>query len=139
MTLPEAAPPAALTEVDAWTVRDVEDVARVRRLLEEALVAAAEPAGDAVDDEARDRIVLVASELATNGVRHGTHPVTLRLLRHGSTVAVDVVDHRPDAPPVVSAGGAGTGGFGLILADRAAAALGWFRAQGAKHVWAQFA
>jgi anti-sigma regulatory factor (Ser/Thr protein kinase) len=137
VTLLEAAPPAVLTEVEAWSVRDVQDVARVRGLLQEALDAA-EPVQESVDSTARDRIVLVASELATNGVRHGRQPVTLRLLRHGSTVAVDVVDHRPDVPPVVRAGG-GSGGFGLVLADRAAAALGWFRVHGAKHVWAQFA
>ncbi len=137
MTLVESAPPAVLTEVDAWNVRDVEDVARVRGLLQEALDTA-EHAKQPVDDQARDRIVLVASELATNGVRHGRQPVTLRLLRHGSTVAVDVVDHRPDAPPVVRDGG-GAGGFGLILAERTAAAIGWFRLHGAKHVWAQFA
>ncbi|AEG43284.1 ATP-binding protein [Isoptericola variabilis] len=137
MTLLEAAPPAELTEVEAWTVCGVDDVAHVRARLEDALAAA--PGGRVLDAKARDRIILVASELATNAVRHGSQPVTLRLLGHGSTFVVDVVDHRPDAPPVVGTAGAGTGGFGLILAARAAKGLGWFRAQGAKHVWAQFA
>jgi anti-sigma regulatory factor (Ser/Thr protein kinase) len=139
VTLLEAAPPAALAEVDAWTVRDVDDVSHVRARLQERLAALSAAAPRPVDGKAQDRIVLVASELATNAVRYGSQPVVLRLLQHGSTFAVDVVDHRPDAPPVVGTGGAGTGGFGLLLAARAAAGLGWFRAQDAKHVWAQFA
>lgn len=139
MTLPEAAPPAAMTEVGAWTVRDVDDVSDVRAMLQERLGALCAADPRPLDAKAQDRIVLVASELATNAVRYGSQPVVLRLLQHGSAFAVDVVDHRPDAPPVVGAGGAGTGGFGLLLAARAAASLGWFRAQDAKHVWAGFA
>ncbi|PRZ09573.1 anti-sigma regulatory factor (Ser/Thr protein kinase) [Isoptericola sp. CG 20/1183] len=143
MTLVEALPEATLTEVAAWTVRDLDHVSDVRAGLQETLVAltaaaGADPPGGA-GGPALDRIVLVASELVTNAVRYGSQPVTLRLLQHGATLAVDVVDHRPDLPPVPGTGGSGEGGLGLLLAARAAAGIGWFRSQGAKHVWAQFA
>jgi anti-sigma regulatory factor (Ser/Thr protein kinase) len=133
MTLLEAAPPAELTEIGAWTVRGVDDVATVRAELQRAITATG------AHDASHDRIILVASELATNAVRHGSQPVRVRLLFAGTSVVVDVVDHRPDAPPVVGTSGAGTGGFGLVLAARAAAVLGWSRSARTKHVWAQFA
>jgi anti-sigma regulatory factor (Ser/Thr protein kinase) len=133
MTLVEAAPPAELIEIGAWTVRGVDDVANVRALLQQAISATQ------VHDASHDRVILVASELATNAVRHGSEPVTVRLLCDGTSLAVDVVDHRPDAPPVVGKPSGGTGGFGLLLAARAAAALGWSRSARTKHVWAQFA
>lgn len=133
MTLIEASPPAELTEIGAWTVRGVDDVANVRAELQRAISRT-----DA-HDASPDRIVLVASELATNAVRYGSEPVTVRLLFDGASLVVDVVDHRPDAPPVVAASGTGDGGFGLVLAGRAAAALGWCRSARTKHVWAQFA
>lgn len=135
MMLVEAAPRGTLAEVAAWTVRDVDEVSDVRGKLQQRLAALT----GAADGREADRIVLVASELVTNAVRYGSQPVTLRLLQQGATIAVDVVDHRPDLPPVEGTAGGGGGGLGLVLAARAAAAVGWFRTRSAKHVWAQFA
>lgn len=143
MTLIEAAPPSGMTEIRSWTVGSVDDVALVRAELEFALEEARRVEQRSADTEVgavADRIVLVASELATNGVRHGGPPVLVRLLRGGGVTAVDVVDHNPDDPPVLVTDRARGGGFGLVLARRACRALGWFRADAdTKHVWAQFA
>ena len=137
MTLVEATLRASLTEIAAWTVRDVDHLCDVRAQLQQRLTAAVDADEGRQEGRGLDRIVLVASELATNAVRYGSRPVTLRLLQQGSTFAVDVVDHRPDAPPVE--GTSGAGGRGLVVAARAAAAVGWFRTRSTKHVWARFA
>lgn len=143
MTLVEAPLPSVPAEVRSWTLASLDDLATVRAELEATLpvgAGASQPRTDDVNPSLIQRIVLVASELATNALRHGSPPVTLRLLRDGDAATIDVVDCNPDAPPVLAAGRApGAGGFGLLLAHRAAQELGWFRAgDDQKHVWATF-
>ncbi|PZR52629.1 ATP-binding protein [Xylanimonas oleitrophica] len=151
MTLAEALPPPELTEVARWTIRSVDDLAMVRAALQAALQDPVEaPAGGSggttavvlgtVAQAEIQRIVLVASELATNALRHGSPPFSVRLLRDESSATVDVVDHRPDVPPVLAARRApGAGGFGLQLARRVSREVGWFRSgDDEKHVWACF-
>jgi anti-sigma regulatory factor (Ser/Thr protein kinase) len=137
VTLVELAPPATLTEVARWTIRSVDDLSSVRSHLLAALSGAT---GEGEGPEL-ERIVLVASELATNALRHGSPPFAVRLLCDEGTATVDVVDHRPDVPPVIATPREpGAGGFGLKLARRAASELGWFRdGNDEKHVWARFA
>lgn len=137
MTLVELAPPATLTEVARWTIRSVDDLSGVRSHL---LSVLEDCTGEGEGPEL-ERIVLVASELATNALRHGSPPFAVRLLCDEGTATVDVVDHRPDVPPVIATPRApGAGGFGLRLARRAASELGWFRdGNDEKHVWARFA
>ncbi|MFP3714166.1 ATP-binding protein [Puerhibacterium sp. TATVAM-FAB25] len=139
MTLVELAPPATLTEVARWTIRSVDDLSGVRSHLL-AHLRDTLPEGESAAAEL-ERIVLVASELATNALRHGSPPFAVRLLCDEGTATVDVVDHRPDVPPVIAAHREpGAGGFGLKLARRAARELGWFRdGDDEKHVWALFA
>jgi anti-sigma regulatory factor (Ser/Thr protein kinase) len=137
VTLVELTPPATLTEVARWTIRSVDDLSSVRSYL---LTALRDTTGEGEGPEL-ERIVLVASELATNALRHGSPPFAVRLLCDEGVATVDVVDHRPDVPPVIAAHRApGAGGFGLKLARRAASELGWFRDDNdEKHVWALFA
>ncbi|WP_159791880.1 ATP-binding protein [Puerhibacterium puerhi] len=137
MRLVELAPPATLTEVARWTIRSVDDLSSVRSYL---LTALRDATGED-DGPELERIVLVASELATNALRHGSPPFAVRLLCDEGTATVDVVDHRPDVPPVIATHREpGAGGFGLKLARRAASELGWFRdGNDEKHVWARFA
>lgn len=138
MTLVELAPPATLTEVARWTIRSVDDLSGVRSHLLTRLQDRL-PQGENAAAEL-ERIVLVASELATNALRHGSPPFAVRLLCEEGAATVDVVDHRPDVPPVIASHRApGAGGFGLKLARRAANQLAWFRAgDDEKHVWARF-
>ncbi|WP_206074385.1 ATP-binding protein [Antribacter gilvus] len=139
MTLMEAAPPTTMAEVHSWTLGSVDDLTQMRNGLETWLARV--PDEDAEHGVDAHRVVLVASELATNALRHGSPPVRVRLLSDGRAATVDVVDHRPETPPVLAAGRRpGAGGFGLQLARRAARDIGWFRAgNGEKHVWARFA
>ncbi|GAA1717405.1 hypothetical protein GCM10009809_11720 [Isoptericola hypogeus] len=143
----EADLPARLDVVGSWTVRSVAELADVRAELETRLPcgcsAARAPAGD--DSlpgslSGAQRMVLVASELVSNGLEHAEPPVTVRLLCDGHVAVLDVVDHSPDAAPVVPRDRQpGEGGFGLRLAERVADRVGWFRtAAGEKHVWAEF-
>lgn len=128
MTLVEAAPPQG-TAIRSWVVGSVDDLPVVRAEIQAAL-----------DLPDAGRIVLVASELVTNALRHGRPPVTVRLLRDGEGATLDVVDRLPDIPPVVAGERPpGTGGFGLLLAGRAAHDVGWWRCgDSEKHVWARF-
>jgi anti-sigma regulatory factor (Ser/Thr protein kinase) len=61
--------------------------------LRSALVAHGSELGAAVPE--LDRLVLVASELATNAVRHGGGSGRLRLWRHGDALVCEVSDWGP--------------------------------------------
>jgi anti-sigma regulatory factor (Ser/Thr protein kinase) len=66
-----------------------------------------------------DQVLLLASELVTNAVRHGRPPVRLRLHRRGAILRVDVSDGGgPFAPPPVPVWSrTAEGGRGLPLVD----------------------
>lgn len=145
MIYTEAAPRVGTMElVGTWTVRSVEELSPVRAALSSRLrcdcgVGDTAPA-DGVTLTDVQRIVLVASELVSNALRHADGPATVRLLCDGRSALLDVVDRSPDVPPVVATNRPpGEGGFGLHLARRAAHTVGWYRtAGGEKHVWARF-
>ena len=112
--------PVRFVEIGSWRLETLGDLAELRAGLHHTLTGTPLPP-DRHLDAAPERIVLVASELATNALRHGMPPARLRLLSDGREFVVDVVDHSPDDPPVI--GGhrpPGAGGFGLLLARRAA-------------------
>lgn len=87
--------------------------------------------------EVRARLALVVTELATNALRHAESHAHVRLSRADGAWLVEVLDHRPDLPVAVpEARGHGEGGHGLLIVARLASSLGWYAAEGAKHVWA---
>ena len=139
-TIAPEAPPAGFVEIHRWELTSTEDLARLRSSLHHALTGAPVPADRSLD-EVPERIVLVASELATNALRHARPPTLVRLLSDGREYVVDVVDHAPEDPPVVVHGRPpGGGGYGLLLAQRICLDVGWYPAPvGRKHVWARFA
>jgi len=95
--------------------------------------------GDVVDDaEVRSRLALVVTELATNALRHAESDADVRLCRaEGGAWLVDVVDDRDDLPVAVpETRQYGEGGHGLLIVAKLASSLGWYVADGAKHVWA---
>jgi serine/threonine-protein kinase RsbW len=87
----------------------------------------------------RAKMVLVATELATNALRHGLPPTVVRLFRVGDEFIIDVADHDPTIlPEYADARPPGAGGLGLRLAREFALDIGWFVDDETKHVWARF-
>jgi len=139
MSISRSEIPERFVEIAAWRLGTMGDLAMLRADLHRTLTGAPLPP-DRHLEAAPERIVLVASELATNALRHGLPPAHVRLLSDGRQFVVDVVDHSPERPPVVAAQRPpGAGGFGLQLARRASREVGWFGTPtGEKHVWARF-
>ncbi|GAA0220931.1 ATP-binding protein [Cryptosporangium japonicum] len=68
-------------------------------------------------EDVPEKMVLVASELATNAIKHGLPPSIVRLLHTGDSFVLDVADHDLSNPPEYAVGRApGDGGLGLHLA-----------------------
>jgi signal transduction histidine kinase len=102
-----------------------------------------------IDDRARLRedqlmdgvahaAVLVASELATNALRHGRPPAVVELLQRDACFLLTVTDHDPSSRPHIATDRApGEGGFGLQIARRLSLDVGWYRADPVKVLWAE--
>ncbi|MBB2925513.1 two-component sensor histidine kinase [Cellulomonas cellasea] len=85
-------------------------------------------------------MVLVASELATNALRHGTPPTTVALHQCEDRFLLTVADHDPTTRPYLAGRRTpGAGGFGLQIATMLALDLGWYRTETTKVVWAEIA
>lgn len=87
-----------------------------------------------------DDLVLIASELAANAVRHGQPPVLLRLAYLGDRIRLTVSNHggSPDPRIVVAADDVGHG-RGLAMVEQLATATGWEREGDRLDVWAEVA
>jgi anti-sigma regulatory factor (Ser/Thr protein kinase) len=135
VTIETHAAPSSFREIATWDLADLDDLAVVRANLRELLAEDARTG--AVSD--LDRLLIVASELATNALRHGGPPARLRLLVDGTGYLVDAVDHAADVKPSLATGrGPGQGGFGLVLVKRLAQDVGSYVTGRDKHVWARF-
>ncbi|WP_299033189.1 ATP-binding protein [uncultured Pseudokineococcus sp.] len=135
-----ARPPAGFAEVTTWDLATSDDLARIRRSLHSELLQRGEVESPGLAD-LKDRVVLVVSELATNALRHGAPPSTVRLLVDDARAfVVDVTDAAADTSPELAVARAlGEGGFGMHLTSRLADGVGWYADTGVKHVWARFA
>ncbi|WP_155858947.1 ATP-binding protein [Candidatus Blastococcus massiliensis] len=89
-------------------------------------------------DHWSERLVLIADELASNGLRHGTLPVAAALSRYADQWLIAVSDASPAVPPTPAQGrDPGKGGFGLYLVADLSARHGWTTAgRGQKTAWA---
>ncbi|MDR7320106.1 anti-sigma regulatory factor (Ser/Thr protein kinase) [Catenuloplanes niger] len=126
-------PPPDATEVRVWTLHTPEELRRLRAGLGEIIAG-----GDELAD-VPERMVLVASELATNAIRHGQPPTEVRLLRTDDQFVLDVIDHDPASPPEpTDVGDFASGGRGLHIAQRLSLDVGWYTTDMSKHVWASF-
>ena len=82
--------------------------------------------------------MLIASELATNVVRHAPTPYDVRLLRsEGDNVVIEVLDHGDGVPELRHPSSEATGGRGLLLVSMVSAKWGFDRRDGTKTVWAE--
>jgi serine/threonine-protein kinase RsbW len=131
---PVPVPPTAATELRRWSLDNVGALRDLRAGLRQAV------AGTSLDDEdGPDRITVVATELATNALRHGRPPTCVRLLREPGAFILDVADHDPAGEPLFDQDRPiGLGGLGLRLATTFATDVGWYRTARTKHIWATF-
>ena len=82
-------------------------------------------------------LVLVASELATNGIKHGRPPTIVELRQDGQDFLLTVADHDLGSEPrIAGERPPGEGGFGLQIARRLARDVGWYRTDTVKVIWA---
>jgi serine/threonine-protein kinase RsbW len=133
-----SSPPPAATAVEQWVLADYPELRLLRASLRQALDAEWQGSGNDHDDVA-DRMAIVATELATNALRHAQCPAVVRLSRAKNAFVVDVADDKPHAvPDSEGARPPGTGGRGLDITRELASDTGWYVAGGRKHVWAQF-
>lgn len=130
--------PPPMTELRRWVLDSVAQLKLLRASLHEAVTGEALAEG-AVLDEVPEKVCLVATELATNALRHALPPTTVRLGRTGDRYVLDVADHVTDVVPEYAEERAlGEGGLGLQLAKKFALEIGWYVEGDSKHVWAEF-
>lgn len=137
-SLRSSAPPAPAMEMHRWRVAGGDQLRPLRADLDEAL-RSHELVDREVLDEVSERMVLVATELASNALRHGLPPVVVRLLRADGYLIIDVADrNRDDVPRLADARQVQGGGRGLLIVRSLSAELCWYATDLAKHVWASF-
>jgi two-component sensor histidine kinase len=82
-------------------------------------------------------ILIVAEELASNGLEHGSAPVELQVAASGAGCLVDVADGAVDQPPVPAVDrDPAHGGLGFCLVAALMTRHGWVIQEDRKHVWA---
>ena len=132
-------PDGPYDEVGRWHLLALGDLRSLRLGLRTQLVTSARDR-DSVADGLPDRLLLVANELASNALRHGSGDAVVVLARGSQGWLVDVSDLAVDAEPVPAVDRTpGLGGYGLHLVAELAADSGWYRDGSRKHVWSQLA
>lgn len=123
--------------VRSWLLDTAQDLAHLRASLKTELAQGIAPEPDLA--RVAHAMVLVASELATNALKHGIPPTIVRLLRRSDMFLLDVADHDLSTRPrLAEARAPGEGGFGLQIARRIAFEVSWYTTDVTKHVWAIF-
>jgi len=134
--LPSSRPPETFRTVRDWQLDALEELSTLRRELGEILGSSPDDDGLARTPE---KVVLVASELATNALEHGRPPTLVRLARDEGTWLLDVADHDHGSVPVYAGERVpGAGGMGLHLARQLALDVGWYATETTKNVWVTF-
>ena len=130
-----SAPFPEAAELHCWRLDEFGELRGLRAGLREAIAEV--PAAE--QDDLTDRISVVATELATNALRHGLPPTEVRLLQQDDRLIIDVTDHDLEAEPRLAEDRPlGAGGLGLQLTRTFAIDVGWYTTSDAKHVWASF-
>ena len=130
-------PPGIDEEIARWTLDRPPELRDLRAAVGQAVLRRVMATVDVAD--LVERLMIVATELAGNALRHGRSPTVVALLRADGHLIIDVVDQDPHTVPAVDPQRPlGTGGLGLPLAERLAQRVGWYPTATGKHVWAQF-
>jgi anti-sigma regulatory factor (Ser/Thr protein kinase) len=89
-------------------------------------------------DDARDGLLLVFEELASNALRHGGGDVRALVVAGPGGWLLDLSDEAPERPPVPAIDrDPALGGMGLHLVAQLSLDYGWEARPGRKHVWAR--
>jgi serine phosphatase RsbU (regulator of sigma subunit)/anti-sigma regulatory factor (Ser/Thr protein kinase) len=104
--------------LNARLPHDASAASAARGMVREAVLAALTD----VPSELLDAILLVTSELVTNGLRHGEPPVLLTVDRRRDRLRITVTDQGMSTPRPRLAGPDSTGGRGLFLVSALATA-----------------
>lgn len=136
--LPASHPASSFVALRRWVLDSAAQLRSLRGDLREQIAAASSSAVGPLGD-VPEKVVLVASELATNALAHGRPPTQVRLAQDGRTFLLEVSDSAIDRHPFVAGSRApGDGGFGLQIAQRLSLDVGWYADGTGKHVWATF-
>jgi len=131
-------PPPEARELKAWVLNTTAELRALRANLHQALTGHPLVAGECLDD-IPERVVLVATELAANGIRHGRPPTVIRLLCTDDEFVLDVADHdRQHLPELADTRPIDAGGRGLLIAQSFSLEVGWYATDHTKHIWASF-
>ncbi len=104
--------------INAWVLADRVQLRQLRAELREAINAHA-GIGEAALCEVTENMVVVATELATNAIKHGLPPTVVRLSHTGEQVVLDVADHDlASVPELADTRPINAGGRGLHLARK---------------------
>jgi anti-sigma regulatory factor (Ser/Thr protein kinase) len=110
------------------------EVARDDRCAGRARLIIAEQLSDISNDERRENILLVTSELVTNAYQHGVGRIELRVRRSGEQIRIDVIDQGRAWAVKIRDAAVGVGGWGLRIVDQLTS--DWGVLEGRTHVWA---
>ena len=133
---PCAPVPSVAGDVWHWQLEAMHVVSRVRSDLRARI---AHPSvSSASSEDARDGLLLVFEELASNALRHGGGDVRALVVAGPDGWLLDLSDEAPDRPPVPAVDrDPALGGMGLHLVVQLSTDYGWERRPGRKHVWAR--
>ncbi|MEU8238273.1 ATP-binding protein [Actinoplanes missouriensis] len=137
-TIRTSPPPPHAEQLHLWTLENAAGLRELRASIQRELIG--HPLVRAADhDDILDRIVLVATELATNAIRHGRPPTEVRLLRTDDSLILDVADRDlTRLPELAHTRPLHAGGRGLLLALTFSLEVGWYATEEKKHIWATF-
>jgi anti-sigma regulatory factor (Ser/Thr protein kinase) len=125
--------PAQAVELHQWLLGDADELRPLRADLQKVL------AGQRLAEDETGPIVLVATELASNALRHGQPPAVVRLLRADGQFLLEVADRDlASVPKLAEAHPSVGGGRGLHIARSLALEVCWYATEHFKHIWASF-
>jgi anti-sigma regulatory factor (Ser/Thr protein kinase) len=135
-TWPCSPVPSVPGDVWHWQLEAMHVVSRVRSDLRARI---AHPSvSSASTEDARDGLLLVFEELASNALRHGGGDVRALVVAGPHGWLLDLSDEAPDRPPVPAVDrDPALGGMGLHLVAQLSTSYGYEKRPGRKHVWAR--
>lgn len=132
------APPNEAQTLHVWVLDDETQLPNLKRSLLDVVVRQ-RPSEKFTLGSVADKIILIATELATSALRNGLPPTIVRLLRNGPCLIVDIADHDTQVPAeFADAQPPGAGGLGLRLAKSLDLTVNWYVTDSTKNVWVEF-